>query len=143
MVVQEVTKALPLTGDLRPGVAMMQIDKDLNILSKTGETLAAIDQWFQTYRYLVIPAFIVDSQEEADALAAYLKKNNIIDVYVMAEGEADMGLVTSALSTWHYARGGLILDEVGDTEPGSGVSCGRRSMRTPTLHRSSPASPSA
>ena len=116
VVVQEVTKALPLTGDLRPGVAMMQIDKDLNILSKTGETLAAIDQWFQTYRYLVIPAFIVDSQEEADALAAYLKKNNIIDVYVMAEGEADMGLVTSALSTWHYARGGLILDEVGDTE---------------------------
>lgn len=69
VVVQEVTKALPLTGDLRPGVAMMQIDKDLNILSKTGETLAAIDQWFQTYRYLVIPAFIVDSQEEADALA--------------------------------------------------------------------------
>ena len=116
VVVQEVTKALPLTGDLRPGVAMMQIDKELNILSETGETLVAMDQWFQTYRYLVIPAFIVDSQEEADALAAYLKKNNIIDVYVMAEGEADMGLVTSALSTWHYARGGLILDEVGDTE---------------------------
>lgn len=87
VVVQSVTatSGLPATT-AGPAVAIMDVDTDLNIVD--GSTVIAnLDEYFAVYRDTVIPAFVIDTQEEVDALITYLRSNDVIDAFVVADNE--------------------------------------------------------
>jgi hypothetical protein len=112
VVVQQVSEAMPDVTRSLPAVALMDIDEELNILDESGNAISTVDAFYETYRWTVVPAFVVDSQAESDAISDYLKSAQLIDAYVFAELE-DVDLVTSARKNWKNLRGGVIVDSVG------------------------------
>ena len=110
-VVQSVTTALPATSGRTPAVALMEIDESLNI-EGVNSTVA---DFFATYINTVIPAFVVDSQTEADALIAYLNENKIIDAFVVADSE-NAALVKHVRQACPQVRGAIRFDAISDNQ---------------------------
>lgn len=122
VVVQRVTNSLPSIEEECPAVAMMDIDANLNILNTAGQSIASIDDYFAGYNTKIIPAFVVDSEAEAEAIARYLKINKFVDAYLMAT-EENVAFVKKARTIWENCRGGLIFDSLGDTEEEWAAAC--------------------
>ena len=110
-VIQNVTSAMPASSGKTPAVAIMQIDSSLNILDELGNVISSVAAFEANYSRRIIPAYVVDSQAEADALAQYLSDNGIIDAYVVAES-ANAALVKSVRETCPVVRGALIFDDL-------------------------------
>lgn len=110
-VIQNVTSAMPASSGKTPAVAIMQIDSGLNILDEQGNVISSVADFEANYSRRIIPAYIVDSQEEADALAQYFNANGIIDAYVVADS-ANASLVKSVRNASPYVRGALIFEDL-------------------------------
>ena len=110
-VVQKITSALPATSGRTPAVALMEIDASLNIEGVN----ATVADFFASYINTVIPAFVVDSQAEADALIAYLNEYKIIDAFVVADSE-NAGLVKSVRQACPQVRGAIRFDAISDNQ---------------------------
>ena len=108
-VVQNITTALPAASGRTPAVAMMEIDENLNIAA-TGKTVA---DYFAAYKKTTIPAFVIDSEAEANSLIAYINGNNIIDAIVVADS-ANAALVKAVRQACPYVRGAIRFESVTD-----------------------------
>ena len=108
-VVQSVTTALPAASGRAPAVALMEIDENLNIAS-TGATVA---DFFATCKKTTIPAFVIDSQAEAEAISAYLNDNGIIDAFVVADSE-NAALVKQVRKACPTVRGAIRFESISD-----------------------------
>ncbi len=114
VVVQQLNDTLPLTSGERAAVVMAEVDANMNILDRGGKTLISVSDFIDTYRSLLIPAFVIDSEAEADAIAELIGKKDLIDCYVVAESE-NAGLVRRvrlANSTTANISGALIFDDL-------------------------------
>ena len=109
-VVQSITTALPASSGRTPAVAMMEIDESLNI-AQTGKTVA---DFFASCKKTTIPAFVIDSDAEADALIAYLNNNNVIDAIVVADRE-NAALVKKVRKACPMVRGAIRFENVSDS----------------------------
>ena len=114
VVVEKLTETLPATTGERAAVVMMEIDANLNVLGKNGAVLETVSNFISTYRKVLIPAFIVDNEAEADALASLLGSAELSDCYVMAT-ESNAGLVKRvrmANETTGIITGAIIFDDL-------------------------------
>lgn len=116
VVIQKLTDKLPNTSGERAAVVMAEVDSDMNILGDGGKVLVGASEFIDTYRTLLIPAFVIDSEAEAKALASLIEEKNLIDCYVMADS-ANAALVRTvrlANSTTAQISGALIFDDLND-----------------------------
>ena len=114
VVVQELTDTLPNAKGERAAVVMTKVDADMNGLKSDGTVLTTVSSFIDSYRDFLIPAFIVDSEAEADALAALVHEKELIDCYVVAE-KSNAGLVKRvrlANATTSLISGALIFDDL-------------------------------
>ncbi len=114
VVVEQLTDSLPANTGERGAVVMAEVDADMNVLGGGGQVLTSVNSFIDVYRTVLIPAFIIDSEAEADALAALIAKKDIIDCYVMADAE-DAALVRRvrlANKTTAAISGALIFDDL-------------------------------
>ncbi len=114
VVVQRLTDTLPLTSGERAAVVMADVDANMNILDSNGKTLLSVSDFIDTYRSLLIPAFVIDSEAEADAIAALIAEKDLIDCYAVAESEnaALVRKVRLSNSTTAKISGALIFDDL-------------------------------
>ena len=92
-------------------VALMEIDADMNILTSEGEIVTTADEFMENCSAVIIPAFIVDSEEEAVALAQYFDARYIVDAFVVASSE-NASLVKTVRAACPTVRGALIFDDL-------------------------------
>ncbi len=118
VVVETVTNTLPSVSGERAAVTLLELDGELNVLTPAGETLTTASSYIDTYRKALIPAFIVDSEAEADAIAALIAEKNLIDCYVVAESTnaALVRRVRMANDTTGLISGALIFDDLNTLE---------------------------
>ena len=114
VVVEELTDTLPSTSGERAAVVMMNVDASLNVLKADGAVLTTVSDFIDTYRKVLIPAFVIDSEAEADALAALIAEKNLIDCYVIAESAnaALVRRVRMANDTTKLISGAVIFDDL-------------------------------
>ena len=105
VVVQQLTSEtkLPASGSATPAVAIMEIDEELKLVNQEAG-FADVGAFLEAYGSTVIPALVVDSQEEVEALIPYLQSNDIIDVFVLADSE-NWQLVRSFRERYGEGRG--------------------------------------
>ncbi|MBR2371003.1 MAG: hypothetical protein IKA82_03165 [Clostridia bacterium] len=118
VVVQEIGNALPASKGERPAVVMLEIDDKLNVLGKDGNALATVSDFIDTYRKVLIPAFIVNDVTEANALAELIHQKNLQDCYVVATAE-NAALVRDVRlknKTTACITGALIFDDLNDAK---------------------------
>jgi len=113
-VIQKITTALPDT-EAGPAVALMEIDADLNAVDEAGSPLFAVEEFISSCSAKVIPAFLIDSEAEAEALAAFITAAEIIDALVVADS-TNAALVVHVRQLCKELRGALIFDDVSDKE---------------------------
>ena len=118
VVVEKLTSALPATEGERAAVVIAELDNALNVLGKDGAVLTTAEEFIDTYRKVLIPAFVVDSEAEADALAALMKDKNLIDAYVVAAAEnaSLVRRVRMANETTNNVSGALIFGDLNSDE---------------------------
>ena len=74
-------------ADVRPGTALVYVDKDLNVTTADGASLGALDEYVKATAGTMIPALYVQDEETAAALKAYLEASGLGDVFVVAACE--------------------------------------------------------
>ncbi len=111
VVVQTVTDRLPDTSSRPPAVALLTIDAQMNVLAADGSVLAPVDAFMRQCSKTVIPAFIIDSESEATALAEYMSSAYVADAFVVADSKA-ADLVVSVRKQCPTVRGALIFDSL-------------------------------
>jgi glycerophosphoryl diester phosphodiesterase len=110
-VVQYVNSATGLPQpDKTPAVCILPIDQQLRVVDKDRVLISAQD-FLALYRNCIIPAFLIDSEEEADALVGFLREQKLTDAYVLA-AEKDAHLVRTVRETQQVIQGGLLMDEI-------------------------------
>lgn len=114
-VIQRVTETLPESSGRTPSVVLMEIDADLNILGIDGNVISTAADFMIGCSQAVIPAFIIDSGDEGDALAGFLSENKIIDAFVVADG-SNAELVKQVRDVCTSVRGALIFDSLDTVE---------------------------
>ena len=114
VVIQEISTKLPDTSK-GPAVALMQVDENLNVLGKKERKIFTAEKFVEKCSATVIPAFIIDSAAEGEALCAFLQEREIIDAFVVADS-ADAELVYQVRQTCTKVRGILIFDSFSDKE---------------------------
>lgn len=98
--------------DRSPAVCILSIDKDMNVV-EGDKVLTTVETFMALNRDRVIPAFRIDSQEEADALLAYLKAEKIIDAYAICSSE-QAGLLYQLRTGYGHIQGALWFDSIPD-----------------------------
>ena len=118
VVVQSLTDSLPAVEGERPAVVLAELDGDMNVIGKDGNVLISASEFIDTYRYALIPAFIIDSDAEATALANLIKQKYLADCYVVAEAKnaSLVKKVRLANSTTELITGALIFDDLNSPE---------------------------
>ena len=114
VVIQELKDTLPNVTGERAAVVMLDVDENLNVKKTDGTVLTTASSFIDTYRNCLIPAFIVDNQTEANAIAALIHEKELIDCYVVAE-EANASLVKQvrlANKTTSFITGALIFNDL-------------------------------
>ena len=112
--VEMLTSTLPSVNGERAAVVIAEIDASLNVLGKNGSALTTVSEFIDTYRKSLIPAFIVDNEAEADALASLIHQKEITDAYVIADAlkASLVRRVRMANETTAKISGALIFDDV-------------------------------
>lgn len=118
VVVQKLTDTLPSAEGERAAVVMMDVDADMNVLKKDGSVLTTVSEFIDTYRKVLIPAFIVDSEAEADALAELIAEKVLKDCYVMAmaNNASLVRRVRMSNDVTKFITGALIFEELNSKE---------------------------
>ena len=118
VVVERLGAQLPNATGERAAVVIAQIDENLNVLDKNGNILITAEEFIKNYRLSLIPAFLIDSKAEADALAEFIEKNNLTDAYVVADSEnADLvKRVRMTNATTELITGALIFNDLNSAE---------------------------
>ena len=118
VVVEKLTSALPNAEGERAAVVMAEIDSNLNVLDENGEIIISVEDFISTYRNGLIPAFVIDDEAEADALATLLYQKELSDAYVVAKAEnaALVKRVRLANVTTNFITGALIFDDLNSLE---------------------------
>lgn len=98
--------------DRSPAVCILSIDKDMNVV-EGDKILTTVETFLALNRDRVIPAFRIDSQEEADALLEYLKAEKIIDAYAICNSER-AELLYQLRTTYGNIQGALWFDSIPD-----------------------------
>ncbi|MBR2614896.1 MAG: glycerophosphodiester phosphodiesterase family protein [Clostridia bacterium] len=114
VVVQKLTDTLPSTTGERPAVLLVEVDSNMNVLTSNGNVLTTASAFIDDHKATLIPAFIIDSQEEATALATLIEEKVLIDAYVVATKEnADfVKQVRRANDVTKLITGALIFDDL-------------------------------
>lgn len=123
VVVQHLHDSLPQVTGERAAVVMAEVDAQMNLLGDGGAILSTAAAFIDTYRTCLIPAFIIDSEEEAAALADLIEEKDLIDCYVMAAAE-DAALVRSVRmdnDTTKKISGALIFEDLNTKEARQGA----------------------
>ena len=118
VVVEKLTDKLPSVDGERAAVVIVELDGSLNVIGENGEVVTSASEFIDTYRSSLIPAFVVDSVAEADALANLINEKTLIDCYVVAKAE-NSELVTrvrTAYNTTGKISGALIFDDLNSPE---------------------------
>ncbi len=118
VVVEKLTDKLPSVDGERAAVVIVELDGSLNVIGENGEVVTSASEFIDTYRSSLIPAFVVDSVAEADALANLINEKTLIDCYVVAKAE-NSELVTrvrTAYKTTGLISGALIFDDLNSPE---------------------------
>ena len=125
VVVQKLTTALPSATGERAAVVLAEINADMKVLDSKGKALADVSDFIDTYRSVLIPAFVIDSEAEATALAELIHEKKLIDCYVVADSKnaSLVRKVRLANSTTACISGALIFDDLNTAEA-------RKSART-------------
>lgn len=69
-------------AEVRPGTALVYVDKDLNVTAADGTALGALDEYVKATTGTLIPALYIQDEETAAALKAYLETSGLGDVFV-------------------------------------------------------------
>ena len=85
-----------------PATAILFINSALEVVQAAGGVLGTVDEAMAILDKKVIPAFYVTDEATVRALCDYLKKHEIVDVFVMAEDES---LIRLARDTYTPIRG--------------------------------------
>lgn len=93
-----------LNKEVLPANIVGRVDKKLNIINDSCDTICTIDEFMEKLDYKAIPVFDIRDTETADALAEYLKENEIEDVTVIAQ-EGD--IIKRLKDNYSLARGVL------------------------------------
>ncbi len=112
--VEMLTAALPSVNGERAAVVIAEIDSSLNVLGKNGSVLTTASKFIDTYRKALIPAFIVDNEAEADAIARLIHEKELADAYVIADANKAslVKRVRMANETTAHISGALIFDDI-------------------------------
>lgn len=74
-------------AEVRPGTALVYVDKDLNVTAADGSQLGALQDYVAATTGTIIPALYIQDEETAVALKAYLETSGLGDVFVAASYE--------------------------------------------------------
>ena len=85
-----------------PATAILRINSALDVLDGKGSKIGTVDEVLKALKCQVIPAFYVKDEATVKALCAYLKEQEIIDAFVMAE---NTDLVRLARDTYSSVLG--------------------------------------
>ena len=85
-----------------PATAILRINSALDVMDEKGTKLGNVAEVMTALDKKVIPAFYVRDEATVNALCAYLKKEDIVDAFIMAE---DASLVRLARDTYTPIRG--------------------------------------
>lgn len=85
-----------------PATAILRINSALDVLDGKGNKIGTVAEAIKTLNNQVIPAFYVKDEASVKAICDYLKKQDMIDAFVMAQDEA---LVRLARDTYTPIRG--------------------------------------
>ncbi|MBQ7321015.1 MAG: glycerophosphodiester phosphodiesterase [Clostridia bacterium] len=96
-----------------PATAVLRVNSALEVLDEKGTKLSTVAETMKVLDQKVIPAFYVQDEATVKALCAYLKKEDIIDAFVMAQ---DAALVRLARDTYTPIRGIVDFSRRTDTE---------------------------
>ncbi len=113
VVIEKVDSTLPLPDGKTPAVSLMEIDADMNILSSDGNVISNADEFMLNCSDVIIPAFVIDSESEAEALSEYLNSRYIKDAFVVADSD-NAALVKAVRIACPTVRGALIFDDLSD-----------------------------
>lgn len=118
VVVQTLTSTLPAKTGERPAVLLMNVDANMNVLSTDGKVLTTVEALVDDYRTALLPAFIVDTEAETDALAALILEKELSECYVVADA-ANASLVHRVRvknSVTKLITGALLFDDLNTPE---------------------------
>ena len=118
VVVEKLGTVLPSVSGERAAVVIAELDENLNVLDKNGNVLTTAKSFINDYRLSVIPAFLIDSEAEADSLAQLLAQMNLTDAYVVADSEnaSLVKRVRLANDTTNLITGALIFGDLNSAE---------------------------
>ena len=85
-----------------PATAILRINSALDVLDAKGGKIGTVADAMKTLNKQAIPAFYVRDEATVKAICDYLKKQDIIDAFVMAEDES---LIRLARNTYTPIRG--------------------------------------
>ena len=74
-------------AEVRPGTALVYVDKDLNVTAADGASLGTLQEYVDATAGTIIPALYIQDEEAAAALKAYLETSGLGDVFVAASYE--------------------------------------------------------
>lgn len=74
-------------AEVRPGTALVYVDKDLNVTAADGASLGTLQEYIDATAGTIIPALYIQDEEAAAALKAYLETSGLGDVFVAASYE--------------------------------------------------------
>ena len=74
-------------AEVRPGTALVYVDKDLNVTAADGAALGSLEEYVAATSGTIIPALYIQDEETAIALKAYLESSGLGDVFVAGSYE--------------------------------------------------------
>ena len=74
-------------AQVRPGTALVYVDKELNVTTADGTALGALADYVTATTGTMIPALYIQDEETAAALKAYLEETGLGDVFVAGSYE--------------------------------------------------------
>lgn len=93
-----------LTGPTPPASVLLQLDRELNVITADGTVLRTLSDAMERLCARVIPAFMVSDAETAAALSSWLTRHEIIDCFVVSSRPE---LITDVKSSHALIRGVL------------------------------------
>lgn len=95
-----------------PAVCILPINWQMQVVDG-DKTLINVHDFLALYRDRIIPAFLIDNMEEADALIGFLRQNKLTDAYVLAP-EAQAHLVRYVRENYQVIQGALWVESISD-----------------------------
>lgn len=96
-------------ADKAPAIAIITLDSEMNAVDEDGTVICKAVDFMEKFSKHTIPAFLIDSDAEADALIDFINNHYIIDAHVIAKSP-DAHLVKRVREHCPTVKGALIFD---------------------------------